>query len=272
MKIITSNPPRGRDAYWKWREKYVWESHQGRSVPHYFDLDLLRREGTVLGTAMVDLLPAACQMFILGQDEIALEYFRKVKIIIEEAIRIDDLNGFVREKQEEYGRYCRARVLFLADWVLTKERNETILREVLPLHKKTMDRAVLFHDHAEKGWDPGELLANYLELGEFDQAVQEYRRLILEPIQLPPPKRPQWAENTAHCMYVVANYLGGEKDLEAAAQGGMEHFYQKMTDWGSKFEQQFGWREKLGFAYIRGKYFTGETDPIQLIKNLRYGR
>ncbi|GEM_PF-5217569 len=271
--MTTSNrPPKGREAYWKWWEPKIWRTHEIESDPQNSDLEYMRKEGAIFGAALVTFFPDGFKMLMIDQDEIAMDYFRKLEIFTREAIRIEDYHGFKKLGQENYAKYLQLRYLFLANWILTKERNEQLLREAMPWYQKMMDYATLFHDNKEKGWDVGLLLACYVELGDFERAIKEYQRLLLVDKIILPPKGLKWAEDSAHLMYVVASYLSGRQDLKEIAQKGMEHFYQKMTDWGSPFENDIHNDQKVIFAYIRGKYFTGETDPVQLIKNLRYGR
>ena len=174
------------------------------------------------------------------------------------------------------GRAERAHSLYTCRWVLTGERDEGLrglavsrfqgwLDERLALPKQAPERTRYFSTPEGIGRT---FVPVCVELGELELAKHYYRKCVERPISIPPAGR-KWVEDFEHVAYLVAVHFSGEQQIAELARDAMERHYRYMERWmtveASTYELG---TDELAVAYIRGKYFRDETDPVALLKQM----
>ena len=69
-------------------------------------------------------------------------------------------------------------------------------------------------------------------------------------------------------LYLLAEYAGGKQEPEGMVRAGTDHWHHLSRDW-TALDARLNWDLRLSWAYLRGRYFTGVTEPRALIHDLR---
>lgn len=175
--------------------------------------------------------------------------------------------------QETRGKmHCRE-VIHYAQWFITGERPLDLWQQVVALSHEVFelfDRQYLNQERPNTE-STVPLLRKYVEAGDFAGAVRVYRNDYGGALPDPPRSR-RYLRNEAHVLYVLAEYLLGRRDLEGLAREGVERAYQFCRHWHRIWvgdRQLRMWDERLGWAYLRGKYLTGVSDLRWLLDGLQ---
>jgi hypothetical protein len=156
-----------------------------------------------------------------------------------------------------YGRLDTLESLHYALWFKTGERPMDMFRESLELRKEYY---MLRKDGFER------LLLNAVQAEDYEYVISWCRRKI--PKAALPPKDNHFRRSNKHVLYVLSEYALGRDDLEPFARSGVDYWFEWCLDWVTP-DASLPWWIRLGWAYLRGRHFTGVTDIRALIRELR---
>jgi len=151
--------------------------------------------------------------------------------------------------------------LYYARWFLTDERPMDLWAEVVRLHRE-------YYDLHSKRYERDELLLlMYTQAEQYEEAIEHYRRICRRPLQGPPTSL-HFRRSAHHALYVVSEFALGRPEFEHFARAGIEHWHEQCQDWSTPgfFIAE---SRRLGWAWLRGRNFTGVTDVRTLIRELR---
>jgi hypothetical protein len=105
-------------------------------------------------------------------------------------------------------------------------------------------------------------------LGEFESAKQIYEKYRGKGVSTKARAKPEGT------LYRVADSLEDPDDTlkHDDAEAVLDKLYGRLTNWMAGTRSGVVLHtERLPVAYLRGKYFKGEEDPIRLIKRMKFG-
>lgn len=171
--------------------------------------------------------------------------------------------------QNTAGRMQTLKALHDAIWFRTGERPKELWEKAARLHRDYYDLYVRGVPYPQSLVS---LLMDHVEAQRYEDAMSLYQK-NQRPMENPwkgwvpskdrPPKR-----NVPRVLSLLSAFALGDRSLEQTVRSEVEHQYVKCLLWHAPAEF-LKWRDKLGWAYLRGKHLTGVTDIHALIHDLR---
>jgi len=209
------------------------------------------------------LLRNVILVILLGEEDAALSKVDLVEHYLDQAIERDDLWVYSDIGQHGLGRCNRLKALTVVRWLKSREFDLVQYRVACEMAREWYEKVFSRPDWRKTGFDLHQWMADLILLGESDEAVDCYRRFSKKTVFK------KWKTPTQEDLLLeVADYLrnpGDESKYQKAEQA-MEQFYQQEMYWPSAGPHYV---EKLIYAYLRGKCFKNEHDPIRLIQRMK---
>lgn len=252
-----------------------WEKQrQGmltRLKPLVWDDELDRRQVLADNACFMTgslLLRSSIDLTIVDEDALAAQMLDTAEFYLQTAIERDELSTYALAGQEDLGRAERLKLLTLVGWLRTHRLDAAAFRQALEMKQKWNEAVFSEKDWREMNWSLSEWIAEWILLGEFDEAKR-----ICESYH-GKGGRAYWTGHTAEgTLGLVADWLAhpGDEQKGHQAERALDDFYRKITNWGAPGfrEAEMLDDERLLYAYIRGKHFKGEDDPIRVIKRMK---
>jgi hypothetical protein len=142
-------------------------------------------------------------------------------------------------------------------WFKTDQRPIEMLRESVEIWKE-----VYAARHGDFEW----LLLDAVQAEDYEYALSLCKKKC--PRAAIPPVDGHFKRNSNYVLYTLCEYALGNSSLEPFAQAGVEYWYERSMKW-SPPDPTLPWWIRLGWAYLRGKHFTGVTGAKDIIRELR---
>jgi hypothetical protein len=215
------------------------------------------------------LLRSSIDLTIVDEDVLAAQMLETAEFYLETAIERDELSTYVLAGQEDLGRAERWKRLTLVRWLRTRALDVPAFRRALDMKQKWNQSIFSEKNWREMNWSLAEWIAEWILLGDFAEAKRICDTYYGKG------GRAYWTGHTPEgTLGLVADGLANPEDEQRRhqAEHAMDDFYRRITSWGAP-----GFREtdmlddeRLLYAYIRGKFFKGEEDPLRVIKRMKF--
>ena len=207
---------------------------------------------------------------MVGEDHVAELVLATAEFYFQTAIERDELATYRMTGQEDLGRGVRLKLYCFARWFRERALDIEAFRLSCQMRQISYEESCALGDWRKAGFSLAEWMAEQLVLGEFEEAKRIYDRHSDRSI-----KRRTRDGRLERALYRVTESLmqPGDQRKQQEARRLLEGAYQDITAWGKP-----GFRpedmspcERFLYAYVRGRYFKNEEDPIRLIRWMKNG-
>ncbi|NLN77203.1 MAG: hypothetical protein GX139_12985 [Armatimonadetes bacterium] len=264
------------------RERMFQENFQGRTPAE------LKNEvtGGILQRLAFHLSDNAFRLLAGEREDLAIQAADLLVQVSEEALRTESFarlyypvdpvaNRFIDPEEEPIppnaimptpkklriekilGRASCLEYLHYGLWFKTDVSLIETLRESVELQKE-----VYAARHDDFDW----LLMNVVEAEDYEYALEMCRKKA--PKAVVPPTDGRFKRSKYYVLLLLCEYALGNVDVRRFAEEGVEYWYDRSMKW-SPPDPSLPWDIRLGWAYLRGKHFTGVTGARALIRELR---
>jgi hypothetical protein len=213
-------------------------------------------------SAMVE---QAMLFIVMDEDAIADEMLEAAEAYVHDGIARDEVDGAYRMMGTiEYGRAARFKLLIMIQWLRRRSLDVDGFRRALELERPFKQEFLASDEWHDS--DLAECMAEHLLLEEFEQAMQLHERYATT-------RKGRAKDASSMVLRQVAYCLANRVDASCAdAEAGLDRLYHALTNWvGPGFrEADLLLTERFLAAYVRAKYFKGETDPIRVLKRMKF--
>jgi hypothetical protein len=204
---------------------------------------------------------------MVDEDELAARLLETAEFYLQTAIERDDVGAHRMVGQEVLGRSVRLKFLSLVRWLRQRTLDLDSFRESVNMKREWIAQ-VAPKRWGQTGFALHEWMAEQLILREFETAKQTYEKSRGKGVSSKARAKPEGT------LYRVADSL---EDLDDTlkhddAEAALDKLYGHLTNWMAGTRSGVVLHaERLPVAYLRGKCFKGEEDPIRLIKRMKFG-
>jgi len=151
-------------------------------------------------------------------------------------------------------------------WLKDRKLDLDAFRQAVNMKQKWNEHVFSLKDWRETGFDLYQWMAEHIVLGDVPEAKRIYERYYGARILRRRSSTPE------HTFYLVADSLAHPEDGQKRIQAetALDKFYGRLTDWAPDFRCDELPEDRLLYAYLRGKHFKGEEDPIRLIRRMKF--
>lgn len=200
-------------------------------------------------------------------DEIAATVLDTAEYYLEIASEKEDLSSYGDEAQLSQAQ--RLMRLTVARWLKSGVLDRESLRRSLQMRDEwARTKASAEELEADVQESLSEWMAEWMAIDEFRKAAALYEEFCGDEARKKPPR--------SEAAYVIARglmELAEDSVARAKAKTVLDRLYRQLTDWtapGFRGGIEIETEERLLWAYIRGKHFGGEDNPIRLIKRMKF--
>jgi hypothetical protein len=252
-----------------WKDKREGIVHRARPIwERALDRErvLANDAGFFTGAALiVDFI----KMTMVDEDDIARRMIETAEFYLEQATERDELSSYASTGQHELGRGQRLKLLTMARWLKHRVLDRDAFRQAIEMKRGWNERIFGLQEWRETGFSLGEWMEELILIEEFQAAQEIHRKYWSNSGARRSPDAPE------DVLELVARSPGnrGDASLHERAEASLDGLYRRVTDWASPGfrENDVLHDEKFVLAFIRGRYFKGEEDPIVLIKRMKFG-
>lgn len=204
---------------------------------------------------------------IVDEDQLAEEMLETAEFYVQAGIERDEVDVPYRMMGTiEYGRAARFKLLTQIQWLRHRRLAVDQFRQAVEMERPFKEDVFWTDDWHDI--DLAEWMAEHIVLEEFEQARQLRSRYVKD-------SQAGGARGSPSAvLQIVAECLVRRDDQGVCneAETALDRLYHKLTDWNAP-----GFRaadttsvERFLHAYIRGKHFKNEEDPIRVIKRMKF--
>jgi hypothetical protein len=244
-------------------------------LDRWLDRQRIASEGTYFEVAS-SLLVNSIIAIIVDEDDFARKLLDTAEFYLQRAIETDNLGNYQlgnyqRTGQIELGRAERLRELVLVRWIRDRRLRLGDFRTACALREKWNHEVFSSSEWHESGFRLSQWMGDEIVLGDFQRAKHIADKYYWG--QLLPKSSSQDEVVAERVLTTVADTLLDPTDpaVRRRAEAEIDAFYSSFTNWGPNFaENEIPYDQKLVYAHIRGHFFKGVEDPVQLIKMMKF--
>lgn len=255
-------------AYWAKRHRGMLERSKPLIWERWLDRPRVLADN-ICFTVGASLLTVFVDLVIVNEDELAASVIDTAECYFRTAIERDDLSSYAMTGQEELGRAERLRLLTMARWFKERTLDQAAFRKSVDMKQGWNEHIFSLKEWRSTGFSLSEWIAEKIILEQFKEAMRLH--LAYGGVGSSTGGSPQGPEGV---LAMVAGSLDRPEDAKAAneAERHLDKFYRSITNWGAPAfrEAEMLHEERFLYAYVRGKYFKGQGDPIQVIKRMKF--
>jgi hypothetical protein len=276
LPLAMPNPPHPSSAGRKDRRAALAEYWNGRRFgmverlkplrDRYLDRDRILGENSCFQVSQ-SMFEDSINLTIVDEDDLARRMLETAEFYLQTAIERDDVGVHRTIGQVDLGRSVRLKHLIFVRWLRQRKLDLESFRESVNMKKEWNEQIFAQKNWRQTGFDLYEWMAELLILGGFEAAKRTYEKYIGKG------KSSRGGRKPEDTLCLVADSLAHPDDTQRRdqAEATLDKLYSRLTDWTSESQVRVLHEERLQFAYLRGKYFKGEEDPIRLIKRMKFG-
>jgi hypothetical protein len=256
--------------YWEQQRSGMLERVKPLVWDRQLDRDQVLADNSCFMTGSL-LLDSAIEVTLVDEDELATRMLDTSAFYIQTAIERDDIGAYARVGQIELGRANRLRLLAIIRWLKDRRLDQSLLGRAIQMKQEWNEAIFSLKDWKSTDFSLSEWQAENIILGDFDAAKAIYEQYYRQGRIGLAGKR-----SFEDILGLVADVLGqpsGHPEERDEAELALDGFYRQITDWNAPSFRRADMLdvERFLYAYIRGKHFKDEEDPIRLIKRMKFG-
>jgi hypothetical protein len=249
------------------QEQYWETQHQGMMLrlkplvwDEWLDRDevLRTRSGFTVGAMLLD---SAVSLFIVDEDDLAKQFMATAAFYFEHVMNRDDPAG-----EDAFQEAIRSeRLLAFAQWLLGLTQDVSAIRRGLVRSWARNEQIFSSPSWRDLQLNLAAWMAEHIVIGEFAEALRVHAKYAGTGGRPEP-----FALRAESALLAAADELSNGAPKGAAVM--LEEVYREVTNWGAPGFRSSALRgvDRFLYAYVRGRYFKGEGDPIRVIKRMRF--
>lgn len=166
-----------------------------------------------------------------------------------------------REMESVAGRMKALDWLHYAEWFRTGERPLEILTDIAYLRRQYYD---LTQSYKKDILD--DVMIACVQAEQFQATVHLFQ--MEWPERMTRPKTMQFQRSQVRTLAVLAEYLAGDGSYRTLAEGAVNYWLQKSSNW-SQLDADLPWWRKLSWAYLRTRHFGTDYSLSSILQDLR---